>query len=267
MKELSLQELKVIEFEMLKMFDGFCQENNIRYYLSHGTLLGAIRYGKFIPWDDDVDLLVPREDYNRMIEIFQDSEKYRLFAFEKDERYRFPFAKLCDMTTLKVEHGYDNGLNLGVDIDLFPLDEWNNNLKKAKNEVRKINLYMTGLSLSKIVNLDSVNSVRHLVKRIAIVICKIIGSRFFIRNIIKLSCKDNSTKCKYVGCKAWCVYGAKGIIPSEAFDEMIEIEFEGEMFPAPVGYDAYLRCLYGDYMPEPPKEKQKTHHIFAAYRL
>ena len=106
MKELTLQELKEIEFEILKTFDSFCKENNIRYYLSHGTLLGAVRYKKFIPWDDDVDLLIPREDYNRMITLFKDTEKYKLFAFEKDENYLYPFAKLCDMTTYKDEFGY-----------------------------------------------------------------------------------------------------------------------------------------------------------------
>ena len=87
MKELTLQELKEIEFDLLKVFDTFCRENNIRYFLAYGTLLGAVRYKKFIPWDDDVDLLIPREDYNRMISLFRDDDRYRLFAFEKDETY------------------------------------------------------------------------------------------------------------------------------------------------------------------------------------
>ena len=87
MKELTLQEIKEIELDILKMFDSFCTENNIRYFLSHGTLLGAIRYKGFIPWDDDVDLLVPRKDYNRLLDLFQDSEQYQLFAFEKNQEY------------------------------------------------------------------------------------------------------------------------------------------------------------------------------------
>ena len=77
MKELTLEELKEIEFEILKVFDAFCKENNIRYFLAFGTLLGAIRYKKFIPWDDDVDVLVPREDYERLVKIFNDNEKYQ----------------------------------------------------------------------------------------------------------------------------------------------------------------------------------------------
>lgn len=74
---------------MLKMFRSFCLENNIKYYLSNGTLLGAIRYKKFIPWDDDVDLLIPREDYNRMLSLFKDGDRYRIFAFEKNQDYLY----------------------------------------------------------------------------------------------------------------------------------------------------------------------------------
>lgn len=267
MKELTLQELKEIEFNILKVFDTFCKENNIRYYLSHGTLLGAIRYKKFIPWDDDVDLLIPREDYNRMISSFKDSERYHLFAFEKDLEYRYPMAKLCDMTTRKDEFGYNNGLELGVDIDLFPLDAWDDNLKKAKQEVKYISKNMFRLGLSKLKKPDSTNPIKRFVKGIVMILCKMRGSKHYIRNIIKASHKEGQEGNNYLGCKAWCVYGAKGIIPAEVFADTVEIEFEGEKFPAPIGWDKYLTCLYGDYLPEPPKEKQKTHHGFKAYRL
>ena len=138
MKELTLQELKEIEFDMLKMFDAFCKENNIRYFLAYGTLLGAIRYKKFIPWDDDVDVLVPREDYDRLLHLFQDNEKYRLYAFEKNENYLFPFAKICDLETRKDEFGYESSIELGVDIDVFPLDAWDDDFEKAKKEAKYI---------------------------------------------------------------------------------------------------------------------------------
>ena len=84
MKELTLQEIQAISLEILKVFDAFCRENGIRYFLSNGTLLGAVRYKKFIPWDDDIDVLVPREDYDRLIRIFRDDDRYRLFACEKN---------------------------------------------------------------------------------------------------------------------------------------------------------------------------------------
>lgn len=267
MKELSLQELKDIEFDMLKMFHSFCVENNIRYFLAYGTLLGAIRYKHFIPWDDDVDLLIPREDYNRMLKLFKDNDRYQMFAFEKDGKFLFPFAKLCDMTTRKIEPDYDNGVDFGVDIDLFPLDAWDDDLKKAKKEAKIINKYILYLTMSKLKKPDSVNPVKRFIKGIVMNFCKMRGSEYYIRKIIAESNKKEQKGNTYVGSKSWCVYGERGIIPAEAFAETIEVEFEGEKFFAPKGYDTYLTCLYGDYLPEPPKEKQKTHHYFKAYRL
>ena len=267
MKELSLQEIKEIELDLLKMFHAFCNKNDIRYYFSHGTLLGAIRYKGFIPWDDDIDLLIPREDYNRMLSLFKDSERYKLFAFEKDSDYLYPFAKICDMTTRKEEPGYNNGVELGIDIDLFPLDTWDNDLEKAKQEVKRINKNMFRLGLAKLKKPDSVNPVKRFIKGIVMSLCKMRGSKYYLQEIIKECDKPEQRGSSYMGCKAWCVYGERGIIPAEVFAEIIDIEFEGEMFPAPKGYDTYLTCLYGDYLPEPPKEKQKTHHVFKAYRL
>jgi len=267
MKELSLQELKEIEFEILKTFDAFCKENNIRYYLSHGTLLGAIRYKKFIPWDDDVDLLIPRDDYDRMLTLFKDTDRYKLFSYERNPDYLYPFAKLCDMTTRKDEGGYNNGIELGVDIDLFPLDAWDDDPDKAKKEVKAINSNMFRLGLTKLKKPDSLNPVKRFIKGIAMFFCKICGSKYYLEKVLHICSKVPTKDSKYIGCKAWCVYGEKGIIPAEAFAEVTYVEFEGEMFPAPKGYDTYLTCLYGDYLPEPPPEKRKTHHVFKAYRL
>lgn len=266
MKELNLQEIKEIELGILKFFDAFCKENNITYYLSHGTLLGAVRYKKFIPWDDDIDVLIPREDYNRLISLFNDDDRYKLFTFEKNPNFLFPFGKLCDMTTKKIEPS-DNGVELGLDIDLFPLDAWENDLEKARKEAKKIKRYMGYLFLSKLKGVSSLNPAKRVVLALLIFLHKMMGSRYYIEKIQKASYKKNIKESKYIGCKVWCVYGEKGIIPSRAFADTTEIEFEGEIFPAPIGYDEYLTCLFGDYLPEPPKEKQKTHHSFKAYRI
>lgn len=267
MKELTLQELKDIELDILKTFDAFCKENNIRYYLSHGTLLGAIRYKGFIPWDDDVDLLIPRDDYNRMISTFKDNERYKLFAFEKNKDYSLPFAKLCDMTTRKVEPGHNNGIELGVDIDLFPLDAWNDDLEKAKNEVRYIRKNMACLVMAKGSEIIEPNPVKRIIKSVLKIFCRMAGTGFFVKRIRKACFSDELKGKRYMGCKAWCVYGERGIIPAEVFAGTADIEFEGDTYPAPIDWDKYLTCLYGDYLPEPPKEKQKTHHSFKAYKL
>ncbi|MBQ8301984.1 MAG: LicD family protein [Clostridia bacterium] len=268
MKELSLEELKRIEFDILQMFDAFCKENNIKYYLAFGTLLGAIRYKKFIPWDDDVDVLVPREDYNRLLSLFKDNEKYRLFAFEKNNNFLFPFAKLCDMSTRKEETVYPNRrVELGVEIDIFPLDSFDNDIEEAKKESKLISKNMNRLILTKLEKLTIKNLVKRFVWRVYICGCKMFGGGHFVRKIIKMSNNHKRDGGAYVGAKVWPIWGERGIIPARAFADTVEVEFEGRMFPAPIGWDEYLTCLYGDYLPEPPKEKQKTHHSFKAYRL
>lgn len=267
MKELSLQEIKEVELDILKMFHSFCVENNIRYFISHGTLLGALRYKGFIPWDDDLDVLVPREDYDRLLTIFRDSERYRLLAFERNRDYLFPYAKLCDMTTRKVEGDYNNGVELGLDIDVFPLDHWDNDLEKARQEAKRQRQNMFCLGLTKLHKPDSLHPVKRFVKGIVMAFYKLRGSAYYVEKIVRGAHKPEQKGSRYMGAKAWNVYGEGDILPAEVFAEAIELEFEGEKFFAPVGYDTLLTSFYGDYMPEPPVEKRKTHHSFKAYKL
>lgn len=267
MRQLSFQEIRQIELDLLKKFDSFCKENHIRYFLSNGTLLGAIKYKGFIPWDDDIDVFVPREDYNKIVTIFKDDDRYKLFSFERNSKYHFPFAKLCDLSTKKEEQNTDNGVALGIDIDIFPLDAWSNNLNRAKREVKIINKKIHLLSITKLKKPDSMNPIKRMIKGAVMIALKAIGSKFFVKSIINISQKNNGSENSYLGCKSWCIYGEREIIPTEVFRNIIEVEFEGHMFPAPEGYDIYLKSLYGNYRLDPPVEKQKTHHIFKAYKL
>lgn len=266
MKELTLQEIKDIELEILIHFDDFCRKNDLKYYLAYGTLLGAIRYKGFIPWDDDIDVLMPREDYLRLLKIYKDSDKYKLYAYEKDKKMIIPYAKICDTETFKDEFGYNSEVELGIDIDIFPLDYWADDLEEAKREVKKISRDMFCLGLTKLKKPDSVNPAKRFVKGIVMRYCRLRGSEHYVKKIIAASYKHEQNGSRYIGTKSWCVYKERNIIPSEAFSEGVDIEFEGRMIPAPIGYDTYLTCLYGDYLPEPPKEKQKTHHYFSAYK-
>lgn len=267
MKELSLQEVKEIELGLLIKFDVFCKENGIRYFLSNGTLLGAVKYRGFIPWDDDIDVLVPREDYQKLISLFCDDEKFKLFSFEREREFRFPFAKLCDMRTRKIEENTDNGTFLGVDIDVFPLDCWDSNLKKAEDEVKHIRRCMLFLSWTKSVKVYSNNLFKRTAKAILVGASKLLGSSHFVKKIIKQSCRESQKDHLYLGCKSWPIYGPREIIPAEVFSDTVDIAFEGHLFPAPIGYDVYLRSLYGNYKQDPPVDKQKTHHRFVAYLM
>ena len=267
MRELTLQEIKEVELQLLRRFHNFCVENNIRYFISHGTLLGALRYQAFIPWDDDLDVLVPREDYDRLLSIYPDDEQFKLFAPEKDSSYYYPYAKFCDMSTRKDESDYNNGVELGIDIDVFPLDYWDDDLEKAKLEVKKQRRNIFFLGLAKLKKPDSLHPFKRFVKGLAMKVVKLYGSAYYVEQIMKGANKPEQKGSRYLGSKVWNLYGERDIIPAEAFSEAIELEFEGQKFFAPVGYDVFMSSLYGDYMPEPPVEKRKTHHSFKAYRL
>jgi lipopolysaccharide cholinephosphotransferase len=260
--ELSLPEIKTIAFDILKHFALFCEQNGIRFYLSNGTLLGAVKYGGFIPWDDDIDVFVPRGDYDRLIKIYENSEQYHLFSRERDLDFRFPFAKLCDMTTLKVEMNINNGVQLGVDIDIFPLDSCSKNILRP-NTQRMLRIYQAGCILSKITSFKE----KPIYKRAMIVCCRLLGFKFFCNNLTNVIMRDKNRGNEFKGCLAWPIYGEREFVPAEVFSEIIMVEFESEKFPAPIGYDVYLRSLYGDYKKDPPVNNQVSHHKYTAYRL
>ena len=262
-EELSLKSLRQIELDLLNKLRTFCDEHNLQYFLSNGTLLGAVKYQGFIPWDDDIDILIPRKDYDILIEKFEDFGNYKLFSHERVSGYAFPFAKLCDMTTRKEETNNNNGVELGVDIDIFPLDMWNDDaIKQAKKQMNT----MTMLRLAKNYDITAKNPLKSVVKKVTAIFCKILGSSFWVKRMHQHA-TETTDKSDNVGCIAWPVYGLSEIIPAKAFSDTVEVMFEGEKCPAPIGYDAYLRSLYGDYVQDPPLEKQKTHHRFSAYRI
>ena len=263
---LSIEEIKKIEIEILKHFKEFCEKEKIQFFLSNGTLLGAIKYGGFIPWDDDIDVFVPREDYERLIRCYKDSEKYCLYSIERNSNFYYPFAKLCDRKTIKEEMNIDNGTVLGVDIDIFPLDSWTDNYNDAKKQVKSLLKKIRKLNFAKLKFNHGKSLLRTCVKTILIIHARGIGANRLIARIQR-TVKLNMKSSKYCGCVVWPIYGEREIIPKEVFDGIIEVEFEGEKFPAPIGYDIYLRSLYGNYVNDPPIEKQKTHHIFTVYRL
>lgn len=265
MEKLELDRIKKLELEILKHFSTFCINNDIRYFLSNGTLLGAVKYKGFIPWDDDIDVFVPREDYNRLILTYQDSKKYHLFSSERNSKFKYPFAKLCDMTTRKEEKNIDNGVELGLDIDIFPLDFWPDNELKAKIYIKKIKKCVIMLNFSKLRFNKGQTPVRTLVKILVILFARCIGAERIVKRIQSFVKKKYSPQQKYLGCVVWPVYGEKEIIPKDVFSDNVEVEFEGTKFLAPIGYDVYLKCLYGDYEQDPPLEKQYTHHDFQVF--
>ena len=264
MRGISVDELKSVEFEMLKFIDKVCKKEGLRYFLCGGTLLGAVRHQGFIPWDDDIDIFMPRPDYEKLIKLTKESEVYRLLS-EVDDGYYYNFGKLVDKRTLLVEQQVNPIDGMGIYIDIFPVDgmpesvsECDLHFKKLDEIRRKINGFSQErphirknlLAYLKSWNIYISNKKKSLSKEQA-----------DYKNAALLYEYDDSKNVFVTG----GAYKKKDIFPKTWLSDGTYLEFEGKKFCVPAQYDKYLKQLYGDYMKLPPKEKQVTHHLFNAY--
>ena len=263
MERLSLEDIKVVQLDILKNLDEFCKASNIHYFLCNGSLLGAVKYKGYIPWDDDIDVCLLRKDYDRLIQEYSDPEgRYVLLSLNKTEGFLFPFAKLSDQRTMMVEN-ISVQSTYGVNIDVFPIDCYGDSLEAVQN----ISVYMNNLrkclNWSKLKNYKSNSIVKSILKWMYSLPYKVIGGKYYCRKMIaRATKKQNGT---YYGNVVWGFYGAGEAFDKKLFTEQTTVTFEGGQYPAPKDYDQYLSGLYGKWREDPPLEKQKSHHVFSAY--
>lgn len=275
MKELTKEELtqwKSIVIDILREFHKICKENNLRYFACGGTAIGAVRHKGIIPWDDDIDVSMPRPDYERLIEICssRDMGNYELVTPENTENYPLPFLKLCRKDTTLIEES-DTPCVIGVFMDIFPLDGTSPDKTEAatlkrrydriRNKLEAIstrNTFIEYISLLK----DSHEWGRFVVKTMG----------FFLRNRMRRMfmkiLNDISEKYPFESAENLIVYagsyGEREVMPRSFCEgKDIEMPFENVKVMMPSGYEEYLTRIYGDYMQLPPKEKQVSHHYHA----
>lgn len=240
-----------------------CDENNIKYFIIAGTLLGAVRHGGFIPWDDDMDIGMLREDYEKFIKIAKTDlgEDFFLQTTETDENYGFPFAKILLKGTVLVEASAGSNAKKGIFVDVFPF-EYIPDSDELREKHNKSTYFYKRLLLAKLnYNVAAKNEY---VKRTVYFILKIMAS-FYSHD--KLVDKLESEITRYNGTKTADIvniggaYGyKKETIKSEWVRETVEIPFEDMTISAPVDYIKYLEKFYGDYMTPPPEDKRYNRH-------
>lgn len=257
-----LRGLQLKELEILKYFRDYCDSHGITYYLCGGCLIGALRYKKFIPWDDDADVFMPREDYERFIKTYlseNPSEKFLLLN-ETDETFtRNCFATLVDTSATLVKN-YQADLNIphGVAFDIFPVDPRPSGIKK------KFQLFWCVIySLFRAQTVPEKHG--GLLALGSKVLLGIFRGRKLRKKIWKLA-ERHMTKYRLEDCEYICELCAGPRImmneyPKELFESTAEVEFEGEKFKVMNGYKEYLALAFGeDFMTPPPKEEQVVTH-------
>lgn len=258
-------EQKKVLLDMLRDLDFFCEHHNIRYFLAAGSLLGAIRHKGFIPWDDDIDVVMPRLDYDRFVAEYQPATRpYQVISTANNPDYYLQFAKLIDTSTVMREP-VDRDLEIGIYIDIFPLDNLSDNYEMAKKMFDRNDINRKKLIIKNLVWLDQ----RPLYQNILIRLAKalVMESRTTILNRIdKLSRTLQSKEfSKYIGVICSGTYGHKEIMESEWYSDFEKKPFEDCEFRVPIGYDRILSQMYGNYMELPPKEKQVSRHTYEAW--
>lgn len=262
MVELTSEEIKKLqrhELEMCKSFVSVCQTLNLTYYLMGGTMLGAVRHSGYIPWDDDLDVGMPRKDYEVFLERGQRllPENYFIQTHLSDPEYPYNFAKLRDTETAFIETAVkDFHINHGVFIDIFPLDIYPDNkiiqiileTQKKLTEVRiRDELYFEDTPEYSIKS------------KIAVRLSKLIypdyRSAVLARERFIKSCKRGKKLANHGG--AW---KQREIVPASWYGSGKLVDFEGIQLRIPTSSDHWLHQVYGDYMKMPPKEKRVAHH-------
>lgn len=266
MKTIDTEEFKKISLDVLCAVHEFCQEHNIKYSLACGTLIGAIRHKGYIPWDDDIDIYMIREDYNRFMKLFPElyQEKYALSSFERSTPYwNYPFAKVHDVRTILVEEKKYPIPNMGVGIDVFPID---NAPDKEKEWIKyeKIRKFLRNIYTIKELKW---RKERALSKNLFVMLCTIfllpVSYIRLARILDKYSQKFNNSETNYYAEN--CMGRPNNRFLKTDFQSCMEMPFENRMLMVMKGYDDYLRKFYGDYMKLPPIEQQRSHYRNTVY--
>lgn len=255
-----LRKLQLIQLDILKTIDSFCKENNLTYYLAEGTLLGAIRHQGFIPWDDDTDIVMPREDYDRFVKLFGKQEINNCLLLNETtyEKYHIIFSKVITTKNTGFINTIDNFPEKyqGPFVDVFPLDQG----IAVESEKRRIKIRKYRDMLLLKVKYIKANSKRRKVYKIL--------SYFY--SFKKLHSKLRKLVTFYNG-KAetgyWVNFASsyppkQETFPKDAFGEPKMVKFEGYLFPVPRNSDLILKTMYGNYMQLPPVGKRMAKHSF-----
>lgn len=260
--EESLRALQLKELDMLLYFKNFCEKHNLLFYLCGGCCIGSVRHKGFIPWDDDIDIFMPRDDYEKLGPLwskYADTTKYSYCRPNKDITYKNLFATINDNNTTFIKtHQADLDINHGLALDILPLDGYPKSYLSRKIQIfwaLIYSLFCAGIAPTnhgKFINI---------LGKVLLMLVPSKNIRYKIWSFAQSKMtKHKINNCDYITELCSGPFYMMKKYPKEAFSKAVYMDFENYKMPLPVGYDIYLKTAFNDYMALPPKEKQIAHH-------
>lgn len=265
--ELKLPQVQDRLCVLLAQFDSFCRRNHLRYYLAYGTLLGAVRHHGFIPWDDDVDIWMPRPDYMKLLEFELISDELKIVSYRNQNGYFHPYSycNLADTKTVSVERAARKPTGKGLFIDIFPLDGLPNNHAlamvwgRAVLGVAKLSAYVNQAK-------PAPDSPKHAIKNLIMSICHCLPSGMLASLANWLAQRYPYEESRYCANLVNKVYPFGRELQKVAWYKKSEyLNFGKYAFCVSFSYDETLTQLYGNYMQLPPAKDRVPHHAYSVF--
>ena len=266
--QLSIKEIKTVSLAILRKVHTFCNDNGIHYSLSYGTLIGAIRHGGFIPWDDDIDIMMPRPDYDRFCKLFHHDGLGIISEHDTDCYINFCRVYDTDQTIIETKMVFAKGYKYGIWIDIFPVDgaeETFELFSKRYKQIRRLFEFQCTLRAARSPFFDNTSF-----KEKIILLCKkVLTLHGMLLPIIEHNLVEKSQIIPY-GSTDYCAL-LSGLAPNPRrhhisdFNDYVLKSFEGDSFWVIAGYDRFLRDNYNDYMLLPPEDERVTRHGFLRF--
>lgn len=276
-QELTPREVQLGAYEVLKKLIAICDSHDWKYFLAYGSMLGAVRHKGVIPWDDDIDIMMPRPDYEKLRAYFTENADsllpLKLFDKTAVPSYPHMIARISDQRYHLI---FDNEIDYGIGlfVDIYPVDGVGCDYEAAVKHVRKSKrtASLCFLTSRKTYGMDNTSSrLKMFIKLPAYLWANCMGNRHYIKKLTKAAQAYDYNSSQYVACAAWPVGRKRGIerdvFEKSIFEDLIEVPFEDTTVKIPKEYDKFLTITYGDYMQPPSEAGKKTNHTYTAYKL
>ena len=260
-RQLNEEEIKEVELGVMDYIHNLCQKENINYSLAYGTLLGAVRHKGYIPWDDDVDISLKRDEYDKLYQaVLRDNDPiYKVVSWENDSRYPYPFYRVYDARTVYENNYIENDIDLGICVDVFPFDYY----ADVNKEMVKLDTYRR-LSVYTLYGIHSKNAgLKNIVRYLLVLVFRLTRVKTWNKkmNLLSMQANDNDSIDYLMENKRTSTKFEKTLL-----DKVMDSPFEDRIYKIPEASHQILSAIYGDdFMEIPPVEKRVKHDDFVAY--